>query len=86
MLFTEFNVEDALEVRGEEKFAEGRLKGLAEGKAVSILELLEERGQVPAKLEEIILGQRDLEILSQWHKLAATVKDIREFESLFINS
>lgn len=33
MLFTEFNMEDALEIRGEEQFAEGRASGLAEGKA-----------------------------------------------------
>jgi len=29
MLFTEFNMEDALEVRGEEKFAEGKAEGKA---------------------------------------------------------
>ncbi|MBT9778083.1 hypothetical protein GPL15_16405 [Clostridium sp. MCC353] len=28
MLFTEFNMEDALEVRGEEKFEEGMEKGI----------------------------------------------------------
>jgi hypothetical protein len=37
MLFTEFNLEDALEVRGEERYedglAEGRAKGRAEGRA-----------------------------------------------------
>ena len=32
MLFTEFNMEDALEVRGEERYAEGRADGKAEGK------------------------------------------------------
>ncbi len=60
MLFTEFNVEDALEVRGEEKFEEGRLAGLAEGKmagltegkAAGILELLEELGQVSDELKK----------------------------------
>jgi hypothetical protein len=39
MLFTEFNLEDALEVRGEERYedglAEGRAKGRAEGDAHS---------------------------------------------------
>lgn len=33
MLFTEFNMEDALEVRGEERFLEGKKLGKAEGKA-----------------------------------------------------
>lgn len=32
MLFTEFNMEDALEVRGEEKYEEGRLDGMAKGR------------------------------------------------------
>ena len=32
MLFTEFNMEDALEVRGEEKFEEGMEKGIEQGK------------------------------------------------------
>lgn len=31
MLFTEFNMEDALEVRGEEKYAEGQKAGIAQG-------------------------------------------------------
>ncbi len=33
MLFTEFNMEDALEVRGEEKYEEGLTDGIAQGKA-----------------------------------------------------
>lgn len=89
MLFTEFNMEDALEVRGEEMFAEGRLAGLAdgklegltEGKALSILELLEDIGQVPAVLRETILNQQNQSVLTQWHKLAAKARDIAEFES-----
>ena len=42
MLFTEFNMEDALEVRGEERYedglADGRAAGIAEGKAAGIAE------------------------------------------------
>ncbi len=85
MLFTEFNVEDALEVRGEEKFAEGKLEGklegIAEGKAASVLELLEALGEVPAGIREAILNQRNPECLKRWLILAANVKDITEFES-----
>lgn len=89
MLFTQFNIEDALEVRGEEMFedgkleglAEGKLEGLAEGKALSILELLEDLGPVSADLKEAILGQQNTEVLTQWHKLAAKAKDLTEFES-----
>lgn len=35
MLFTEFNMEEALQVRGEEQFALGHNKGLNEGKLTS---------------------------------------------------
>ena len=42
MLFTEFNMEDALAVRGEERYAdglaEGKAAGLAEGKAAGLVE------------------------------------------------
>ena len=82
MLFTEFNMEDALDVRGEEKFAEGKQAGLAEGKAVSILELLEELGPVPSDLRDAIMSQQNLEVLTQWHKLAAKCNKITEFQSL----
>ncbi len=90
MLFTEFNMEDALDVRGEEKFAEGKLAGiaegkqagLAEGKSVSILELLEELGPVPSDLRDAIMSQQNLEVLTQWHKLAAKCNKITEFQLL----
>lgn len=73
MLFTEFNMEDALEVRGEEKFAEGI--------AASILELLEELGPVPSEMKAAILNQRNPDILKRWLKLAAKVKDLTEFKA-----
>ena len=93
MLFTEFNVEDALEVRGEEKFAEGLAQGkqagiaegLAQGKAASVLELLEELGTVPAGLKETILKQQNPDILKQWLKWAARAESIAEFQSHMAN-
>lgn len=36
MLFTEFNMEEALKVRGEEQYEIGRAEGRAEGKASEI--------------------------------------------------
>lgn len=36
MLFTEFNLEDALEVRGEEQFAEGKAEGMKAGLAAGL--------------------------------------------------
>ncbi len=42
MLFTEFNMEDALEVRGAEKFAEGKGEGREEGIRILIESYLED--------------------------------------------
>lgn len=79
MLFTEFNMEDALEVRGEEKFAEGKVEGKAEG----ILELLNELGKCPDTLCTQIKEETNLDVLSKWLKLAARVESIEEFQKKF---
>lgn len=52
----------------------------AEGKAEGILELLEDIGTVPETLRKEIQEQKNLEILSRWHKRAARVGTIDEFE------
>ena len=69
MLFTEFNMEDALEVRFEE------------GKAEAILELLTEAGEVSGELRQQILSQDDMEVLNRWLKLAAKAGTVEAFES-----
>ena len=38
MLFTEFNMEDALRVRGEEGYEDGHADGLTEGKSIGLAE------------------------------------------------
>ena len=55
-------------------------KGIEQGKAASILELLEETGKVSEQLRQKILDQHDSEILSKWLKLAAKAETIEEFE------
>jgi len=59
--------------------AEGRVEGKAEGKAEDILELLEDLGEVPEELRQKVMGQKDLDVLKKWHKLAARVKSVGEF-------
>ncbi len=49
-------------------------------KAESVLELLEEYGQPSEKLKQMIMDQRDLSILKEWHRYAAHVNSIEEFE------
>ncbi len=52
----------------------------AEGKAESIIELLEDVGDIPASLRYTIMSQTDLGVLSRWHKLAAKTPSIEAFE------
>lgn len=61
-------------LRGRER------KGKSEGKAEGIIELLEDWGMVPQELKEIIMLERDLEILKHWLKLAASVYSVEDFQ------
>lgn len=45
----------------------------------SVIELLEEHGEVSAELCEKILSETDTEILKVWHKLAAKTESIEQF-------
>lgn len=58
MLFTEFNMEDALEVRGEERYAEGRSQGRTEGR-------------IEGKADEIRLIRRKLDKKMSVQEVAA---------------
>lgn len=58
-----------------------RDEGRAEGRAEDILELLGDVGDVSDELRERIMNQRDLDILSRWHRLAARSRTVEEFES-----
>lgn len=52
----------------------------AEGKIESILELLEDYGEIPEKLRKLISNQTDMETLKVWLKKAAEVGSIKGFE------
>ena len=81
MLWYEYNEEEHIASEKEISFAEGETAGKIRGKAEDILELLEDLGEIPQELQETVLEQQDLEILKAWHKLAAKVETIGEFES-----
>ena len=53
--------------------------GKAEGKAESILELLENLGNISEYLRTRVMAEKDLQILSKWLKLAARVDSIDAF-------
>lgn len=63
----------------ETGLADGEVKGKLEGKLQSILELLEEQGEIPDKLLEQLWAERDEQRLSRLHKLAAKTASIQDF-------
>ena len=69
----------ALEELIKERENYGKEEGRAEGKAESILELLEDLGALPEVVHERIMGERNLEVLRRWHKEAAHAGSVREF-------
>lgn len=64
-----------------EGIAEGKTAGKTEGKTESILELLEDFGEIPNEIKEAIMEQKDLSVLKEWHKKAARVNSMEEFEN-----
>ena len=64
----------------EEGRKEGRKEGKAIGKAESILDILQEFGEVPEGVKDGILAQQDLTILEGWLKAAIKASSIEEFE------
>ena len=65
----------------EEMLKRREKKGKAEGKAEGIVELLEELGVIPDEVREKILGEKDLDVLTAWLRLAAKTNSIEDFQS-----
>lgn len=59
---------------------QGIQTGLARGKAEAVLELLEDLGTVSDELQKKIMQEMDFEVLKRWHKMAAKIDSIKEFE------
>lgn len=55
--------------------------GRVQGKAEDILELLADIGVVSDELRRQIMKQKDINILSAWHRLAARSRTVEEFEN-----
>ena len=60
---------------------EGKEAGKIQGKVESILELLEELGNIPKQLIQRISKETNSEVLSKWHKYAAKATSFAEFEA-----
>lgn len=63
----------------QELLKDERAEGKAEGKAENVLELLQELGVVSEELQNRIMNEKDLTVLTKWIKLAAKAVSIEEF-------
>ena len=58
---------------------EGKQIGIINGKIESVLELLEDKGEVPEKVKAEIFAETDPEVLTKWLRWAAKSETIEEF-------
>ena len=83
MSIYEYDEERHMRQTREEGWEEGKSAGLAEGelrgRIKSILEFLEELGEVPEELTQEICTQENPDILKKWLKLAARADSVDEF-------
>lgn len=75
MSVLEFNLEKQLKFMKAEGIAEGSKLTLAEG----IIEFLEEIGNIPDNVKEVVSTETNLDILKRWNKLAARSESVEEF-------
>lgn len=59
---------------------EGEAVGKLKGKIDSLLEILEELGDIPEALQTRIQSEKDLQVLTSWLKAAAKADSIEEFQ------
>ena len=72
-----------------EEYADGKAEGMREGEAVgklkgkidSLLEILQELGDVPEALQTRIKSEKDLQVLTSWLKAAARADSVEEFQA-----
>lgn len=65
----------------EEMLRDERAEGKAEAKIEDILDILEDKCQLPADLRSRIEDEKNLQTLTRWLKLAAKADSLEEFLS-----
>ena len=60
---------------------EGEADGKLKGKIDSLLEILQELGDVPEALQTRIKSEKDLQVLTNWLKAAARADSVEEFQA-----
>ncbi len=73
-------MKDKLEEKSLEAREEGLMAGRLEVFIQLILDLLEELGNIPENLVQLISSQKDPDVLSLWHKKAAKAESIEAFQ------
>ena len=64
-----------------EEYADGEAAGIQKGKIDSLLEILQELGDVPEALQTRIKSEKDLQVLTSWLKAAARADSVEEFQA-----
>lgn len=78
----EYNEELHLANLRREGYEEGLEQGIQQGMVRLIIELLQDLGEIPDSLRIVIENQKDMDILSKWHRLAVKSTTMKEFEDL----
>ena len=60
--------------------SQGLSQGILQGKIESIIELLNDLGEISEELQTKIMSEKDLQVLTKWHKAAAKSDSIEEFQ------
>lgn len=63
----------------------GMKQGVLAGRADSVLDLLEDTGSIPQELTDAIRREPDMERLRRWHRLAARVGSVEEFQRKYLD-
>ncbi len=82
-----YEYDEALHIQQERADAkeEGKIEGRKEGLAAGILQLLGDLGAVPGNLREAIMEEKDMEVLTRWHRQAARTETIEQFRQTMYN-
>ena len=62
-----------------EEYADGEAAGIRKGKIDSVMEILQELGDIPEVLQTRIESEKDLQVLTSWLKAAARADSLKEF-------
>ena len=80
MSIFEYNEELHLANLRREGYEEGIQQGIQQGMVRLIIELLQDLGEIPDTLRNVIETQKDMDVLSKWHRLAVKSTTMKEFE------